>query len=184
MILLGVTGSIAAYKAVELLRLFVKARQEVHVMMTESATQFVGPLTFQALSGHPVVTNTLNPEGWQMAHLELPGKAEALVVAPASAEMLSRLARGAAQDIISTSVLAMPRNRSGKLIAPVFLAPAMHEAMWMHPATQSNVKTLRQFGYQMIGPERGPLGRVGDEGMGRFSEPSAIASVVLKAIPK
>jgi phosphopantothenoylcysteine synthetase/decarboxylase len=184
MILLGVSGSIAAYKAVELLRLLLKSGQEVHILMTEAATHFVGPLTFQALSGHPVLTDTLDPQGWQMAHLDLPEKASALVIAPASAHILSELARGEAGNIITASALAMPRATSGKLKAPVFLAPAMHEVMWTHPATQNNVRTLRSYGYQLIGPERGPLGRVGDQGLGRMSEPDAIAGIVLKVIKK
>src|SRR3954462_15492236 len=110
MILLGVSGSIAAYKAVELLRLLVKAGQDVQVVMTEAATHFVGPLTFQALSGHPVLTNTLDPKGWQMAHLDLPEKTSAFVIAPASAHTLSQLAAGAAGDIVTASALAMPRS--------------------------------------------------------------------------
>src|SRR6266850_4103162 len=108
MILLGVSGSIAAYKSVELLRLLLKAGQDVYVVMTEAATHFVGPLTFQALSGHPVLTDTLDPKGWQMAHLDLPEKASALVIAPASAQVLSELAHGAAGNIITASALAMP----------------------------------------------------------------------------
>jgi phosphopantothenoylcysteine decarboxylase / phosphopantothenate---cysteine ligase len=184
MILLGVTGSIAAYKAVEVLRLLVKAGQDVQVLMTESATHFVGPLTFQALSGRPVLTNTLDTKGWQTAHLELPEKAAALVIAPATAEMLSHLARGAAGDILSASVLAMPRASAGQLQAPIFLAPAMHDAMWRHPATQDNVAVLKVYGYQFIGPERGDLSRVKDAGLGRLSDPEVIASTVLKAIKK
>src|SRR5438034_11114914 len=123
MILLGVTGSIAAYKAVELLRLFLKARQEVRVVMTPSATRFVGPLTFQALSGHPVLTDVLDPQGWQIAHLDLVEKATVMVVAPASAECLSRLACGAAGDMISASALAFPRSAKGQLKRPLLLAP-------------------------------------------------------------
>src|SRR5436853_3620834 len=110
MILLGVSGSIAAYKSVELLRLLLKAGQEVHVVMTQAATHFVGPLTFQALSGRPVLTDTLDPQGWQMAHLDLPEKASAFVIAPASAHVLSQLAAGGAGDIVTASALAMPRN--------------------------------------------------------------------------
>jgi phosphopantothenoylcysteine decarboxylase/phosphopantothenate--cysteine ligase len=182
MILLGVSGSIAAYKAVELLRQLLKAGQDVYVVMTEAATHFVGPLTFQAMSGHPVLTDTLDPQGWQMAHLDLSEKAKAFVIAPASAHVLSQLAAGGAGDIVTASALAMPRSASGKLKAPVFIAPAMHEAMWLHPATQSNVKTLKRYGYQFIGPERGDLGRTGDVGHGRMIEPAAIAQTVLKAI--
>src|SRR5688572_1853181 len=107
MILLGVTGSIAAYKAVEVLRLLLKAGQEVRVIMTPSAAQFVGPLTFRALSGHPVVVDALDPQEWTMAHLDLPERAQAVVIAPATAECLSRLARGAAGDIVSASLLSV-----------------------------------------------------------------------------
>lgn len=184
MILLGVSGSIAAYKSVELLRLLVKAGQDVHVLMTEAATHFVGPLTFQALSGHPVLTDTLDPQGWQMAHLDLPEKASAYAIAPASAHTLSQLANGGAGDIVTASALAMPRTLSGKLKAPVYIAPAMHEAMWLHPATQSNAKALKGYGYRLIGPERGELGRAGDVGHGRMVEPEEIAAVILKALGK
>lgn len=182
MILLGVSGSIAAYKAVELLRLLLKAGQDVHVVMTPGATRFVGALTFQALSGHPVSVDVLDPQGWQMAHLDLPEKAQAMVIAPATADLLSQLAIGATSTMLSASALAMPRNARGKLQAPVWIVPAMHEAMWLHPATQANVKTLKRYGYQFIGPERGPLGRVGDQGVGRMSEPEKIAQTVLKTI--
>src|SRR5258708_37809292 len=113
MILLGVTGSIAAYKAVEILRLLVKAGQDVHVVMTPAAAKFVGPLTFQALSGHPVFSDTLDPQAYQMAHLTLAEKAEAVLVAPASADSLSHLARGGAGDLVSACVLSVPRTSSG-----------------------------------------------------------------------
>lgn len=184
LILLGVTGSIAAYKAVEVLRLLIKARQDVHVVMTESATHFVGPLTFQSLSGHPVQTDPLDAGAYQMAHLALPEKASAVLIAPASAESLSRLARGSAGDMICASVLSVPRAPSGKLKIPVFLAPAMHEAMWTHPATQAHVRHLKSYGYQFIGPVRGALGRAGDEGLGRLSDPGTIVGTVLKSIGK
>ena len=127
MILLGVTGSIAAYKAADILRLLVKAKQDVHVIMTEAATHFVGPLTFQALSGHPVLTQTLDPSAYRMAHLDLAEKASAIVIAPASAESLSQYARGAAGDLLSASLLAVPRRlRGASFSIPVFVAPAMH----------------------------------------------------------
>jgi phosphopantothenoylcysteine decarboxylase/phosphopantothenate--cysteine ligase len=180
MILLGVTGSIAAYKAVEILRLLIKAGQDVHVVMTPGATSFVGPLTFQGLSGHPVFSNPLDPQAYRMAHLALAEKAGAVIVAPASAESLSQMARGSAQDLVSAVVLSLPRSLSGKLTVPVILAPAMHESMWRHPATQANVKMLKNYGYELIGPEKGDLGRVGDAGVGRMSDPQDIASLVLK----
>jgi phosphopantothenoylcysteine decarboxylase/phosphopantothenate--cysteine ligase len=182
MILLGVTGSIAAYKAADICRLFLKSGQDVHVAMTPSAVRFVGPLTFEALTGHPVLTDTLDPKGWQMAHLALSSQAGAVVVAPATAECMSELARGGAANILSASMLAVPRSPQGKLKIPVFIAPAMHENMWLHPATQNNLRILKSFGCRFIGPEKGPLGRAGDEGVGRMSEPSAIVETVLKSI--
>jgi phosphopantothenoylcysteine decarboxylase / phosphopantothenate---cysteine ligase len=181
MILLGVTASIAAYKAVEILRLLVKAGKDVQVMMTPAATHFVGPLTFQALSGHPVLSDVLDANGWQMAHLAMAERSDAVVVAPASAESLSTLGRGGANDFISASVLAIPRHASGKLKTPVYLAPAMHEAMWLHPATQHNVSVLKSFGYQFIGPVQGPLGRAKDAGHGRMAEPGLIVSKILNS---
>ncbi|HVO32292.1 MAG TPA: flavoprotein [Elusimicrobiota bacterium] len=180
MILLGVTGSIAAYKAAEIVRLLVKAGEDVHIIMTAAATRFVGPLTFQALSGHPVSTDLLDPSAWTMAHLELTEKASAVLVAPATADCLARLAAGGAGDIVSASVLALPRNPGGKLKTPVWLAPAMHEAMWRHPATAGHVKTLKGYGYRFIGPDRGPLSRPDDAGDGRLSEPRVIVETVLK----
>jgi len=180
MILLGVTGSIAAYKAVEILRLLMKAGRDVHVVMTPSATRFVGPLTFQGLSGHPVFSDTLDPQAYQMAHLALAEKAKAVIIAPASAESLSQMARGGAHDLVAASVLSVPRTTAGKLKVPVFIAPAMHESMWLHPATQANVKTLQSYGYQFIGPEKGDLGRTGDTGMGRMSDPQTIVAQLLK----
>lgn len=184
MILLGVTGSIAAYKGVEVLRLLVNAGQEVHVIMTPAATQFVGALTFQGLSGHPVFSNPLDAGAYPMAHLTLAEKAKAVLIAPATAESLSQFARGATGDLVSASLLSVPRDRKGNLSIPVYLAPAMHESMWQHPATQANVKVLKGFGYQFIGPEKGPLGRAGDEGEGRLSDPAVIAKTVLNGLEK
>ncbi len=178
MILLGVTGSIAAYKAVELLRRLIEAKQEVHVVMTDAATRFVGALTFQGLSGHPVFSSVLDPHAYQMAHLQLAEEAHAVVVAPASADSLSQLARGSASDLVSACVLSLPR-RGGELRTPVLIAPAMHESMWLHPATQANVKTLKSYGYQFIGPVMGKLGRAGDEGLGRMADPAEIAKTIL-----
>jgi phosphopantothenoylcysteine decarboxylase/phosphopantothenate--cysteine ligase len=182
-ILLGVTGSIAAYKAAEVLRGFVKAGHDVRVIMTPAATKFVGPLTFQGLSGHPVITDALDPQAYSMAHLELAEEADAYVIAPASAETLSRLARGSADDLVCASALSMPRTK-GRLNRPIFVAPAMHDAMWKHPATQANVKQIVDYGYQVLGPEEGPLGRAGDRGEGRLLTPEVLIQKVLKAIKK
>jgi phosphopantothenoylcysteine decarboxylase/phosphopantothenate--cysteine ligase len=181
MILLGVTGSIAAYKAVEIARLLIKAGEDVHAIMTPSATHFVGPLTFRAITGHPVFSDPLDPQAYQMAHLTLAEKASAVLVAPATAETLSHLARGGAGDLISAIVLAVPRRAKDRLKIPVFIAPAMHAAMWLHPATQANVKQLKGYGYRFIGPEKGALGRAGDNGEGRMSEPTVIVQQVLRA---
>jgi len=180
MIVLGVTGSIAAYKAAEILRGFVKAGKDVRVIMTPSATRFVGPLTFQGLSGHPVLTDALDPQAYSMAHLEIAENMKAYVIAPASAETLSRLARGAAGDLVSAVALSIPRDGRGKLRAPVYIAPAMHESMWTHPATRENARILESYGYRFIGPEKGALGRAGDQGEGRMSDPSVIVKTVLK----
>jgi phosphopantothenoylcysteine decarboxylase/phosphopantothenate--cysteine ligase len=182
MIVLGVTGSIAAYKAAEILRGFIREGHDVHVVMTQAATRFIGPLTFQGLSGHPVITDVLEPQAYSMAHLELTEKAQAFVIAPASAESIARLAMGRAGDIISALALALPRDAKANLKCPVFIAPAMHDDMWRHPATQANVKTLMSYGYRIIGPERGPLGRTGDEGEGRLSDPDQIVKSVLKVL--
>jgi phosphopantothenoylcysteine decarboxylase/phosphopantothenate--cysteine ligase len=148
--------------------------------MTPAATRFVGPLTFQALSGHPVFSDPLDPQAYQMAHLSLAEKAAAILVAPASAESLLHLALGSAHDLVSACVLSVPRTSSGKLKIPVLIAPAMHESMWLHPATQAHTKTLKSYGYDVIGPEKGDLGRHGDSGLGRLSDPSVIADHVLK----
>jgi phosphopantothenoylcysteine decarboxylase/phosphopantothenate--cysteine ligase len=180
MILLAVTGSIAAYKAAEILRLFVKAGEDVHVIMTPAATHFVGPLTFQALSGHPVFSDPLDPQAAPMLHLDCAEKASVILVAPATADSLSRMAGGGAQDLVSAAVLAAPRRSTGQAAVPVVIAPAMHASMWLHPATQANVKTLKSYGYRFIGPEKGALGRAGDTGEGRMADPSVIVAQVLK----
>lgn len=184
MILLGVTGSIAAYKAVDILRLLLKAGQDVQVVMTEAATRFVGPLTFQGLSGHPVQSDVLDPGGYQMAHLHWAEEAKGILVAPASADSLSRLASGAAQDLVCASVLSAPRSAKGALKIPVWIAPAMHESMWLHPATQKNVAAIKTYGYDLIGPVKGDLGRSGDAGEGRMAEPKDIVSIVLKHVAR
>jgi len=185
MILLGVTGSIAAYKAAEILRLLLKNKQEVQVLMTPAATQFVGPLTFQSLSGRPVLLSPLEASAWvTTAHISLTERASALVVAPATADSLARAAHGEASDMISASLLSIPRDRSNKPTIPIFLAPAMHDAMWRHPATQANVKILQSYGYHFIGPEQGNLSRAGDRGWGRMTEPAEIVKILLKSLTR
>jgi phosphopantothenoylcysteine decarboxylase/phosphopantothenate--cysteine ligase len=182
MVVLGVTGSIAAYKAAEILRGLTKAGQDVHVVMTPAALQFVGALTFQGLSGRPVLSDPLDPRAYSTAHLQLAEQAKAIVIAPASAETLSRLACGSTADLVCAVALSVPRDAKGRLAAPVFVAPAMHDSMWKHPATQENVQRLKQYGYQLIGPEHGALSRPGDQGEGRLADPATIVKIVLKGL--
>jgi phosphopantothenoylcysteine decarboxylase/phosphopantothenate--cysteine ligase len=142
---------------------------DVHCLMTPSACKFVSPLTFSALSGHPVATDIWDGKLWSMAHLDLALTASLMIVAPASADTLARLAHGNASDIVCAAALSTK--------APLLLAPAMHESMWLNPATQENVRKLKSYGYKFIGPEKGPLAR-GDFGLGRLA---AIPEIVTRA---
>ncbi len=174
-IVLGVCGSIAAYKAADAVRRFQDAGARVTCVMTHSAGRFITPLTLAALSGRPVPQDFFDPSLWNMSHLALAEKADAVVAAPCSAHFLSRLALGQADDLLAALILATR--------APVFLAPAMHEGMWLHPATQKNVKTCRSYGYRFIGPVRGPLAS-GKPGWGRLEEPARIVEQVGKALAR
>jgi phosphopantothenoylcysteine decarboxylase/phosphopantothenate--cysteine ligase len=159
-IVLGVTGSIAAYKAADLTSLLVKKGHDVHVVMTESARRFITPLTLQTLSKHPVTTDVFDEqEGWCPGHIELADRADLLLIAPASAAALARLACGLADDAITCIALATR--------APVVIAPAMNGKMWSHPATVQNTETLRTRGVHFIGPDEGLLA-CGYEGAGRL----------------
>ena len=170
-VLLGVTGGIAAYKVAELARLLIRNNVDVQVAMTGAATRFVGPATFQALTGKPVVTDLWDPAfPNNMAHIELSRGADAIVVAPASADFLAKLAHGIADDLLSTTCLA--RN------CPLLVAPAMNVEMWDNPATQRNVATLRADGITVIGPAPGDQA-CGEVGMGRMLEPEEILQSVL-----
>ncbi|HET7685770.1 MAG TPA: bifunctional phosphopantothenoylcysteine decarboxylase/phosphopantothenate--cysteine ligase CoaBC [Candidatus Limnocylindria bacterium] len=169
-IVLGVTGSIAAYKAVALVRLLMDRGAVVDVAMTPSATRFVGPLTFESLTHRPVVAEVLELDGdRQIAHIELAEAADAVVIAPATANALAVLAAGLVQDAVSAIACASR--------APVILAPAMDAGMWTHPATQRNAETLRGFGYRIVEPEVGSLAS-GLTGVGRLAEPPTIVDVV------
>ena len=164
---LCVGGGIAAYKACELTRLFVRGGGAVRVAMTRNATRFVGPLTFQALSGHPVLVDLLDPEAERSyGHLELARQADLLVVAPATADLLARLRSGMADDAVTTTALACT--------CPVLLAPAMNTRMWQSPAVQENLSALRRRGCAVVGPSSGELAD-GDVGEGRLAEPAEIA---------
>lgn len=162
-ILLGVTGGIAAYKSADLTRRLQDAGAEVRVAMTHAATQFVGPLTFQALSGNPVHLDLLDPAAEAaMGHIELARWADTVLVAPASADFMARLAHGMANDLLTTLCLATD--------APIVLAPAMNRLMWQNAATQDNVSLLTQRGIRLIGPAAGGQA-CGEVGEGRMVEP-------------
>lgn len=172
-ILLCVGGGIAAYKALELVRRLRDAGASVQVAMTAGAQQFVTPLSFQALSGHPARTTLWDSAAEQaMGHLELARWADRVVVAPATADLLARLAHGLADDLVTTLCLATE--------APLSVAPAMNHRMWRHPATVANVALLRSRGVQVIGPDDGPLAE-GESGPGRLREPDAIVAALAGA---
>lgn len=173
-IIVGIGGGIAAYKAAMLLRLFAKNGDEVIAMPTPNATKFVGVPTLEALSGNPVSTDVFDrvPE---VNHVRQAEQADAVVIAPATADLLARLAAGRADDLLSSTVLTTH--------APVILAPAMHTQMWEHPATQVNVQTLRSWGYHVIEPAIGRLTGP-DSGPGRMPEPEDIFAVALDVIAR
>ena len=173
-IIVGIGGGIAAYKAAMLLRLFAKNGDEVIAMPTPNATKFVGVPTLEALSGNPVSTDVFDrvPE---VNHVRQAEQADAVVIAPATADLLARLAAGRADDLLSSTVLTTH--------APVILAPTMHTQMWEHPATQANVQTLRSWGYHVIEPAIGRLTGP-DSGPGRMPEPEDIFAVALDVIAR
>jgi len=165
-IVLGVTGSIAAYKAVGLLRLLTQAGASVHVVMTDSAIRFIAPLTFEVLSGHPV-TSDIFAGHQEMKHLSLTEQADLLVVAPCTANTLAKLALGLADDLLGTLALTVQ--------CPMMICPAMDGEMWAHPAVQAHAKTLRQRGAVIVEPEVGALAS-GEYGQGRLANEEAIMS--------
>ena len=159
-VVLGVTGSIAAYKAADLASRLTKLGHSVHVVMTKEAREFITPLTLQVLSKHPVVSDLFDEKiGWQPGHIELADRADLLLIAPATAQIVAELAHGFSNHALAAIALATR--------APILLAPAMNGKMWLHPATLQNVETLRQRGVHFIGPEEGLLA-CGYEGVGRL----------------
>lgn len=169
-ILLGVTGSIAAYKACELTRLFVKGGHDVHVVMTQAATRFVAPLTFRTLSRNPVARDLFDePQEWVPGHISLAERAEVLVVAPCSANVMAKLAQGLADDMLSATALATK--------APLIIAPAMNTGMWENLATQANLATLKGRGVTFVDAGSGDLA-CGTIGKGRMAEPQEIFEAV------
>lgn len=170
-IVLGVTGGIAAYKAAELVRLLVKQGAAVQVVMSEAATRFVTPVTFQALSGKPVFTDQWDARvANNMAHIDLSRAADAVLVAPASADFLAKLANGLTDDLLSTLVLARD--------CPLLVTPAMNRQMWENPATRRNIATLRGDAIGILGPDCGDQA-CGENGLGRMLEPADIVSELI-----
>jgi phosphopantothenoylcysteine decarboxylase/phosphopantothenate--cysteine ligase len=170
-IVLGITGGIAAYKAAELLRLLTKQGIEVQVAMTEAATHFITTTTMQGLSGKPVMTSQWDASvPNSMAHINLSRAADAIVIAPASADFIAKLAHGLADDLLSTLCLARA--------CPLIIAPAMNREMWLNAATQRNIAQLRADGVQVLGPGSG-IQACGEEGMGRMLEAEALAKDVV-----
>lgn len=170
-VVLGVTGGIAAYKACEILRLLQKRGADVYVVMTKNACQFVSPLTFETLSGHPVATDTFDrPATWEVEHIALAKRADLFLIAPATANIIGKMACGIADDMLSTTVMATK--------APVMIAPAMNTGMWENPATQHNIATLAARGVQIVAPASGHLA-CGDSGAGKLED---VAVIVQRAL--
>src|SRR3954465_6792822 len=178
-ILLGVTGGISAYKAVEVVRLATKAGHSVRVVQTPASEQFVGRATFEGITGAPVLVDEFEPDPARgaypgdpapdhapIAHLELVRRADVLAVVPASANTLAKLAAGLADNLLTSAALASQ--------APLVVAPAMNSHMWDNPATQANLSVLRERGVTVVPPDTGELASKGEAGIGRLAEPAAI----------
>jgi phosphopantothenoylcysteine decarboxylase len=173
-ILLGVTGGIAAYKAADLASKLVQAQARVSVILTSAAEQFIGATTFEALTGRPVNSGLFSPhEHFQGEHIGLARRAELLIIAPATADFLAKLALGQADDLLSTAALVVT--------CPVFVAPAMNCEMWAKPAVQRNVTTIKGDGLHVIEPGSGWLS-CGEVGAGRMAEPATILEAIQRAL--
>ncbi|RZT08957.1 phosphopantothenoylcysteine decarboxylase / phosphopantothenate--cysteine ligase [Duganella sp. CF402] len=174
-IVLGLSGGVACYKAAELCRAFTKSGATVQVVMTEAATHFITAVTMQALSGRPVFTDQWDPRvNNNMAHIDVTRDADAIIIAPCSADFIRKLAHGACDDLLSTMCVARPRH------VPLLIAPAMNVEMWQNPATQRNVQTLRDDGVVLFGPAAGDQA-CGEVGFGRMLEPEQLLEEVIAA---
>jgi phosphopantothenoylcysteine decarboxylase/phosphopantothenate--cysteine ligase len=174
-VLLGVTGSIACYKAADLTSRLTQSGFNVQVVMTRHATEFVSPLTFQTLSRNPVTIGIFDEkESWHPGHIALADGADLLLIAPATANVIAKIACGIADDALTSIALAS--------LAPLLIAPAMNEKMWLHAATQENVARLKSRGALFIGPQAGPLA-CGYEGIGRLWDIHGILAEVQKILP-
>lgn len=173
-IVLGVTGGIAAYKAAELIRGLVEKEAAVHVVMTRAAQEFITPLTLQTLSGHPVHTELFSlTQEQEIGHISLADRADLMLIAPASADILAKVSHGICDDLITTIICATQ--------APVLFAPSMNVHMWKNPITQENVERLRKFGYRIVEPDSGYLA-CGYTGKGRLPDPEDLIREIEKAL--
>ncbi|MGE9270593.1 MAG: flavoprotein [Verrucomicrobiales bacterium] len=176
-IVLGISGSIAAYKAADLASQLVKAGHQVHPVMTAAATEFITPLTLQTLTRQSVLVSLEDEkQSWKPGHIDLADEADLMLVAPSSANTLAHFANGLAPDPLGSIYLALPRN------TPVILAPAMNGKMWDHPATRRNVAQLEADGCEFVGPVAGTLA-CGYEGLGRMAEIESILTAVQQITP-
>ncbi|MCX7711640.1 MAG: bifunctional phosphopantothenoylcysteine decarboxylase/phosphopantothenate--cysteine ligase CoaBC [Clostridia bacterium] len=174
-IVVGVCGGIAAYKVVDVVSRLRKQHAQVHVIMTEHATRFVAPLTFQSLSNNPVVTDMFaEPKTWDVEHISLARKADMMLVAPATANIIGKVANGIADDMLSTVIMATT--------APVLFVPAMNYAMYENLVVQENISKLERFGYRFMEPDTGVMAAEGESGKGRLPEPEKIVQEVLKTV--
>ena len=173
-VVLGVTGGIAAYKALELTSKLVKSGAQVKVIMTKSAVEFVAPLSFQSLSGNPVAIDTFDePKSWEIRHISLAKAADVFAIVPCTANIIGKIAGGIADDMLTTTVMATK--------APVLIAPAMNTNMFENPIVQDNLTKLKSYGYEIVEPASGYLA-CGDTGKGKMPEPEVLYSYILKTI--
>lgn len=173
-ILLGVTGGIAAYKTAGLASMLVKQNADVHVIMTKNAEQFISPVTFEALTGNKVIDDTFDRSGgYHVAHIAMAAEADIVMIAPATADVMAKLAHGIADDMLTSTVLACT--------SPILVAPAMNTHMYENIATQTNMNTLREYGYQLIDPATGYLA-CGYEGKGKMPEPEYLMECIMQEI--
>ena len=169
-IVMGVTGGIAAYKALDIISKLKKLDYDIHVIMTKSACEFVTPLSFQALSQNPVTTDMFEePKAWEIQHISLAKKADLVLIAPGTANVIGKIANGIADDMLTTTVMATT--------APVIIAPAMNTNMYSNPIVQNNIQKLKEFGYSFIDPDEGRLA-CGDTGKGKLADVEAIVDFV------
>lgn len=175
-IVLGVAGGIAAYQTVEIIGNLRNRLADVYVIMTRAATKFITPLSLETVSLHPVVIDMFaEPRQWNIPHISLAQRADIFLIAPATANIIGKIANGIADEMLSTTVMATK--------APVLIAPAMNENMWLNPGVQKNVEKLKEMGYQFVGPEYGPMA-CGGEGLGRLARIEAIISKLVEISKK